>query len=204
MNERANDTLRALEATSRNFTRPGHPEKGLALGPAAQRKLEEKNCRHFFMQMGDQLAKGYPAVKSWSGDFANLNANGIVKKLDKLSAEQGGHWSKVTAVSKEELYRTLQEMANSGAVVIGGFKSSDPSGHGHLGFVSPAPPGVDLTKFSGGGPFVRDGNEHVHANAPAGEQEQRKYFPSTYGAVKASKAFPLDRTSWYIWNPKLP
>src|SRR5262249_12237611 len=131
------NTVHAMDTVSRNFTRPGHPEHGLRLGPAAQHQKEENNCRHYFLQMGAELSKSNPQAKAWATDFAKLDADSIVKKLDRMGSMPGGHWSKVTAESKEALYATLQELANSGSIVIGGSKAAAPGGHGHLGFVSP-------------------------------------------------------------------
>lgn len=158
----------------------------LPKGPATNRELAALNCQRYFRAVAVALAKADKS--SWQDDFHNLNAGGIAVRLNYL-AQHGGNWATVDAIQ-------AQELANRGAVVVGA-SPEDESGHGHLGFVMPLPPGLDESKFSGTGPFVRDGNEHHLKLDP-------KLYPSTWGAVKASKAFVLSRTKWYVYIPSKP
>jgi hypothetical protein len=161
-------------------------ELNLPKGPATDRPLAAKNCSTYFNGVAAALSRaGRP---SWQGDFQNLNADGIAARLHELS-QNGGNWASID-ISE------AQTLASRGAVVVGA-SPLDSSGFGHIGFAIPLPPGLDASRFSGTGPFVRDGNEHVPARDP-------KLYPSTWGAVKASKAFQLTRTRWYVFVPSKP
>jgi hypothetical protein len=157
----------------------------LPKGPATNRKLSTLNCQAYFRAVASLFTQtGKP---SWEHEFSGLNADGIAKRL-KDAAQHGGNWEAVDV-------NQAQERANSGMIVVGA-SPKDKGGYGHLGFVIPLPPGLDESKFSGRGPFVRDGNEH--------QQPGQKLYPSSWGAVKASKAFMLSRTKWYVYVPSKP
>jgi len=161
-------------------------ELNLPKGPVTDRNRAALNCAYYFNGVAAALSRaGRP---SWQEDFHDLNADKIAARLQKI-AQGGGNWESID-VSK------TQALASRGAVVVGA-SPLDSSGHGHIGFVIPLPPGLDATRFSGTGPFIRDGNEHVPDLDP-------KLYPSTWGAVKASKAFALSRTRWYVFVPSKP
>jgi hypothetical protein len=161
-------------------------ELHLPKGPAGDRELERLNCQAFFREIAKQLAKRHH--ESWGDDFPNMQAHQIAVRIDEL-AGKGVKWEKLTGGSEEEVWSRAQKLANQGVVVIGASKADD-SGFGHLGIVVPVPRSLDDARFDGRGPFVRDGNEHKPAE---------RVYPSTYGAVKASKAFTVSQTGWYVW-----
>jgi hypothetical protein len=156
-------------------------ELNLPKGSAEDRELAALNCQSYF----NGVARAMPSKgrRSWEGEFHGLRADGIADKLKTISLS-GGDWASVDL-------RRAQELANDGAIVVGA-SPADKTGHAHIGFVFPLPPGLDEKAFPGTGPFVRDGNEHE-----IGE----KVYPSTWGAVKASKAFRLSDTNWYVYVP---
>jgi hypothetical protein len=161
-------------------------ELHLPKGPATDRDLVRLKCQAYFRAVGTLLARA--GRRSWENEFPGLDAGGIANKF-AYESQHGGNWQVVDINS-------AQALANRGAVVVGA-SPEDASGHGHLGFVIPLPSGIDESRFSGTGPFVRDGNEHVPPGDP-------KFYPSSWGAVKASKAFSLSRTKWYVFVPSKP
>jgi len=178
MNTEAARMVAILDRTSRKLNLPK------AVSDQAQ---VSRNCQAFFRGVASELTAAHKA--SWEDDFAGLDADGIVRRVES-SAQTGGKWEKVQG-DPESVWRTAQELADRGVIVIGG-SERDASGSGHLGFVFPRPPGLDESRFAGEGrgPFVRDGNQHRETHAPSG-----------WGAVRASRAFVLSRTSWYVWVP---
>lgn len=180
----AADLVNMLNAVSKHLELPK--------GPPTDRELASLNCQRFFRALGQQLSA--TQTQSWEKDFLGLNADEIIAKIDTVACQGGGQWEKIGGKIPEESWRKAQELANRGAIVVGGSRTSSKNPHGHLGIVFPVPPGLDASRFSGSGPFVRDGNEHIP------EQDPRLY-PTTWGAVKASKAFPRSRTNWYVWLP---
>lgn len=179
MPERAAHLVDIFNAVARKLNLP----KGYAMN----HPQSTMNCQAFFRGVADQLANdGGP---SWRDDFPGLQADAIVRQIDEASVE-GKKWERISGSTAEERWKVAQDSANKGVIVVGGMRG-DP---GHLGFVFPVPGTLDESKFKdeGRGPFVRDGNEHRL-------QIEDKTYPSTYGAVKASKAFVLSGTSWYVW-----
>jgi hypothetical protein len=176
MSEAAANIVAMLEQTSRGLNLP--------IGPATDRELATNNCQAFFRAFGNQL-QGEGAT-TWVNDFPGERAAAIVADIELAASRRGGKWREVPV-------QQTQDLANQGWIVIGA--QSEVDGYGHLGIVSPIPSGIDVNKFSGSGPFVRDGNEH---------QPGDKVYPSTYGAVKASKAFVPSKTKWYVWLPSKP
>jgi hypothetical protein len=165
LTESAAALISVFERASRDLNLPK--------GPATGRELADLNCQAFFRAVGNELADSHSL--SWADDFKNMNADQIARELSR-EADSGGNWQRVEADK-------AQSIVNGGEVVVGA-SMADASGHGHIGFVFPIPSTLDSSKFDGTGPFVRDGNEHDILN---------KIFPSTWGAVKASKAFALSR-----------
>lgn len=138
------------------------------------------NCSSFFRGVGRELkGTGLPASGGeWS---EGLNANKIAEAIQRNNSWEG--------IQEGE----AQDLANKGAVVVG---IAQDLPHGHVAIASPIPAGLDEAKFPGRGPFVRDGNEHYL------ESEQRLYA-SSWGAVKASKAFSYGKNppKWFVWKP---
>jgi hypothetical protein len=96
--------------------------------------------------------------------------------------------------------RAAQQLANRGSLVIG--MSPAHEGHAHVGVVYPVPTNFNWAQFTdGSGPFVRDGNEHTSYSA---QEQSNRLYPSTYGAVRASKAFSLQSTQWYSFTGRDP
>jgi hypothetical protein len=160
----------------------------LPSGPTQDHTRARKNCQAFFRGVADSLSQ--EGKVSWRDDFNGLVADGIAKKIEADSAN-GKNWEKIKGSTPQEIWKSAQDLANKGVIIVGAMPA-DSSGDGHLGFVFPVPDGLKASNFSGSGPFVRDGNEHW---------PQGRDYPSTYGAVKASKAFQMNSTSWYIWAP---
>jgi hypothetical protein len=174
--------------------RTGETNSPLPKGKPLDQKLLDTNCQTFFRALGKELARR--GLNSWGDTFSldkigKPNADGIVAEIDK-SANADGNWKKITS------WEDAQMAADKGAVVIGGMRAdpNKPKSHGHIAIVVPTAPGMDWTKFKadGDGPFVRDGNEHPF-------KEENKLLPSTWGAIRASRAMPLARTAWYVWSP---
>jgi len=162
----------------------------LPKGPVTDRERVAQMCQAYFRAVGSELAR--VGRISWVDNFPGLQADEIARTINAI-AQQGGAWQKIQGNSSQETWKTAQDLANEGVVVVGAM-AADNGGHGHLGFVVPLPPGLDTSMFDGQGPFVRDGNEHKPLSS-------LRMYPSTFGAVKASKAFVLGRTGWYVWVP---
>ena len=177
LSEGATRLVNNLNTISKNLRLPK--------GPPTDRKLASLNCQAFFRALGEELAK---TGHGWRDSFANMNADQIVAEIDRVS-HSSGKWRKIQGNSQEVIWLEAQKLANQGLIVVGGSRAAS-DGHGHLGIVFPTT--VDPVQFAGRGPFVRDGNEHE-------SQDDKKYL-STWGAVKASKAFELSRTQWYVWD----
>lgn len=147
---------------------------------------ESLNCKFYFQSLGAELRKhGLSATAEvWSND--KLSANDIVGKIKSGTAE----WKPVSDSN-------VQELANRGVVVVG---LAGGASHGHIAVAFPTSPGQDLSTIRGQGPFIRDGDEH----SPDTEAD-RKLYPSTWGAVKASKVFSYRRSppEWYVWTPSM-
>jgi hypothetical protein len=165
-------------------------------GPVINRKRVSKNCQEYFRSVGQELDNHYKP--SWVNDFPGKNADGIAKLISEDAHGERKHWDTLEHVghfdpgaSPEEIYWKAQGLANQGVIVIGAMPKDD-SGYGHLGFVVPIREGLDASLFDGEGPFVRDGNEHLRGG---------RLFASSWGAVRASNAFKLSMTHWYVWVP---
>jgi hypothetical protein len=207
MTDRAVRLVNMLAEVSKDLNLPKGPAK------ATNRPLSTDRCQDFFRDLGNRL--GDAKMSSWSNDFPGKNADQIAVEIER-QATSGGTWKKIEAGAQGNVCQNAQRLANSGVIVIGAQRSpvvleqehipikhspgKPLSTNGHLAVVYPTPPDSKVTDtVSVNGPFVRDGNEH-----PAQDNGSSRIFPSTYGAVKASKAFtsPLDRTTnWYIWVP---
>jgi hypothetical protein len=184
--------------------RTGTANSPLPKGRPVDQKLVDNNCQTFFRALGKELARR--GMQSWSDAFpldhvGEPMADGIVAEIDK-KANDGRDWKKLVS------WQDAQRLANEGAIVIGGLRADPPHGrnHGHLAIVFPTPPGMDWAKFeaAGQGPFVRDGNEHLYQprDRETGEKTgEERLHPSTWGAIRASRAMPLSQTSWYLWTP---
>ena len=208
MPERAAELVAALDEIS-NLPiflnqRSGRSESPLPKGRPVDQRLVDNNCQTFFRALGGELARR--GLQSWSDDFplghiGEPMADGIVVEIEK-NAGEGRAWKKI------QNWEEAQRLANDGAIVIGGLRADPPHGrnHGHIAIVFPMPPGMDLAEFNaaGRGPFVRDGNEHLYevkdpqTNEKTGE---KRFHPSTWGAIRASRAMPLAQTSWFLWTP---
>ncbi|MGD0125696.1 MAG: hypothetical protein ABSF46_10075 [Terriglobia bacterium] len=150
--------------------------------------LESLNCQFFFRQVGKELQQRLQEKGSTLGDEwtnPDIQANDIASLISRSE-----NWK---AVGADE----AQEYADRGAFVEG-VQIHQPNGH--LATVSPAPPGVDPCKFDGHGPLIQDGNEHYVPAARADGAKQD--FPSSWGVVKASKAFSGTPT-YYVWVPSV-
>jgi hypothetical protein len=159
--------------------------KKLNLPKGGRHEQQSKNCSSFFRGVGRELeARGLPATsEAWS---PHLVANDI---MDKIESNQSQQWKKVDE-------KQVQEMANQGFLVVGLSKGLP---NGHVGIAFPIPPGLDPAKFSGTGPFVRDGNEHYL-------KHEKRLYATTWGAVEATKTFDYKNhpPKWYIWLPLDP
>jgi hypothetical protein len=180
MSERAAELVTILQVAS--------DELRLPKGPVGDREREKLNCQAFFREIGKQLAKRHE--ESWVDDFPNMQADQIATRIAEL-ARKGDKWEKLVGGNEAVLWSRAQKLANQGVVVIGA-STADSSGFGHLGIVVPVPRSLEESRFDGRGPFVRDGNEHKPSPF-------ERVYPSTHGAVKASKAFAVSQTSWYVW-----
>jgi len=178
----------------------------LPKGRATGRSLTQENCNKFFLQIGQELQKRNRP--SWSGDFPDnpkrpekWTANMVVRRISESAGRGGdGKWQMIglsgneLGPSIEEIYTQAQQLANRGVIIVGAMPGGTNS-HGHLGILAPLPCGFESKSVSGSaGPFVRDGDEHETRD------KSRKYCPSTYGTVRASEAFRLSTTDWYIWT----
>ena len=160
----------------------------LPKGPPTDRRLASLNCQAFFRGVAADLKRR--GKSTWQDDFPDMNADAIAKKLEDVAAK-GGNWRETTMAD-------AQGLADEGAIVVGASRR-DKSGYGHLGFAFPIPADVDPDQFHGRGPFVRDGNEHSLKTGTG-----RRLALSTWGAVRASNAFDVSRTKWYVWMPSKP
>jgi hypothetical protein len=169
--------------------RTGEEHVPLAKGKPVRQHQISLNCQYFFRALGEALRRrGLP---SWSDAFPFSRSDGkmadaILEDIERMAAA-GHRWRKVGS------WAEAQWLANQGSVVVGGLRARDASDkqHAHIAIVFPTAPGMDWLKFAsaGHGPFVRDGNEHL------------RRYPSTWGAIRASRAMPLAQTSWYVWSP---
>ncbi|NWF91323.1 MAG: hypothetical protein HXY46_00265 [Syntrophaceae bacterium] len=174
-------------------------ERGpLPKGRPVDRVLLHKNCQTFFRALGEELSRR--KLESWNLSFplkelGNPMADGIVAAMENAH-RTAGKWKKLSN------WIEAQNKSNEGAIVIGGLRADPGRGrnYGHLAVVVPMPPDTDLLTFgdkSDSGPLVRDGNEHSYSRG-------RKVSLSTWGAVRASRAMPLNETGWYLWKPSDP
>lgn len=179
--EYAAELMKLFETVSRNLNLPK--------GTAKDRELSSLNCQAFFRGIAQQLATN--SKQSWVNDFSpQMNADQIAEKIANM-ANNGNKWEEIVLSTAPKSLGDIISKANSGVIIVGVMQANGGE-HGHLGFVSPIPSTIKLEDFKGDGPFVRDGNEH---------NLKDKIYPSTYGAVRASKAFKLSQTHWYIWKP---
>jgi len=178
---------------------PGEKEKApLPKGKPVDRELLHKNCQTFFRELGEELERR--KIESWKEDFpakdlGKPQADGIVAAIEKEAGNLEGSkkWKKL------DNWIEAQNMANQGAIVIGGLRAHGGS-NGHLAVVVPMPPDTDLLAFGSqndSGPLVRDGNEHSY-------NQGENLSLSTWGAVRASRAMPVQETLWYLWVPSTP
>ena len=113
------------------------------------------HCSQYFRSVMRQVG----AAQEWTDE--NASADQLVSRIRSDSSVSNSDWIPVTDKA------TVQDLANGGTIVVGVVP-------GHLGFVFPVPRTLDVTFFSGSGPFIRDGNEH-----PVDPQANGKLFPST-------------------------
>lgn len=172
-------------------------------------------CNLFLQALGRELqAKGRPTAGSeWR---SGLVANDIA---DKIARNESGQW-------KEVPEKDVQELANRGIVVVGVSWDRRPGRHGHIAIAYPVRgEGVTLgtdrrEKGDAARPFVRDGNEHRWREPGGGLVDGRRYYPSDWGAVRATRAWQYGRRlrsgapegvsfrygnekspAWYKWLP---
>ena len=141
------------------------------------------HCSQYFRAVMRELTssgtKGSEQQK-WTNE--NANADELISEI-KRSVD----WVPVADRA------SVQGLANQGIVVVGTVRD-------HLGFAFPLPPSLDVSFFNGEGPFVRDGNEH-----PVDAQARGRLFPSTWGAVKTSKAFGRpESVQWFQFKATIP
>ena len=171
--------------------------------------LLNNNCQTFFRALGEELAKkdisswnkSFPLTKNGKSQIGNPDADEIVAKMEEdagsISWLWGGReWKKL------DNWVEAQNMANAGAIVIGGSRRGSGA-HGHLSVVVPLPPFIDLLTLGNeneDGPLVRDGNEHSYYDP----NNPNRITLTTWGAVRASRAFGREtfkNTNWYMWVP---
>lgn len=173
MPEKAADLVDILEAASADLRLP-------KIAPAPDPDDPDLRCQDYFRAVGTRV--GAKEKEGWAESIAKLHsANEIAAAIAADAASASPHWRALPMAD-------AQALADRGVIVIGA--SRNKKGHGHLAIVEPAPPGLDLSKFAeeGTGPFVRDGNRHTMGR-------------STWGAIRASRAFKLGETTWYVWIP---
>jgi len=169
------------------------PTTNKHLNKGGAHKEDTLHCNIYFRGVGQELLKnGYgPLASEWTN--TKLQANDIVRTIAK------------NRVDWEEIKETeAQDIADDGVVVAGTYIA--PSGHnGHIALVYPVP----SDHFDGETvdspspekrPFTRDGNAYKikATDNPKGY----KVYPSTYGAVRASKVFKSNmKVVWYKWKP---
>lgn len=147
-------------------------------------RTQDKNCSAFFREAGKRLSA---IGEEWTR--RDLQANDIAR----IIVGDRDHWHKVQG-NYDQVTQQVQDLANNGAVVVA-LQEALPNGH--LAIASPMPLTIQLSKFSGHGPMVRDGNVHL---------SQGKKKPSGWGAVRASYAFAGytlgdQSPAWYVWLP---
>jgi hypothetical protein len=153
---------------------------------AAQIHLQ---CQAFFKKVGGLL--GGEAAEEWK---SYGNANDICQKI----IERPSKWRSLKGKTDIQ----IQEMANKGAVIVGVVEDIP---HGHVAIVSPVPPELNLKKFGGNGPMVRDGNiydqKKKHPELPA--TWDNRAHPKDWGTVRASMAFDYKHNApkWFLWVP---
>jgi hypothetical protein len=130
-----------------------------------------KRCSAFFAAVGAQLGAEGPEWKP------GTSADRIIKLIRKDHT----NWRPVGEAE-------VQNLANDGVLVIG---AAYDIPHGHIALAFPV---SALTSTPGHGPFIRDGNVHRIS-------AEDRVFASSWGALKASKAFNYSRHApeWYVW-----
>jgi hypothetical protein len=117
------------------------------------------------------LPKGNPNWHLYTDE--NANANDLGTRIRHRKED----W---TPIGLEH----AQSLANAGALIVGSYVN--PQGYGHIGFVYP----VEAHR---GQPLIRDGNIHK-------DEKGSVIAASSYGAVPASRAFPLHHTAWFRYR----
>lgn len=141
--------------------------------PLDPKKPWGPHCSHLFRETMRQLASAGVSVPDPYVD-EDADANTLGQRIRQYKKD----WTKLETSLTE-----AQTLANEGALVVGSYINKP----GHLGFIYP----IDV---QGRKPVVRDGN--VHKDERTGEI----WAASTYGAVPASRAFPLSKTQWFKYR----
>jgi len=186
------DLINSMNAASALLQKRGRQPKG----PADKREIVGLNCQDFFRFVFRDLEKRRGQKwRKWAYPYPRKNADEIAKQIIKDGEKLPLLWREVNEGE-------VQGYANRGAIVVGVLKANGRT-HGHLSIGAPTPPCFDSKSFDpkgekGHGPFVRDGNEHDLRKDGFG------YAMSSWGAVRASRATPLEETRWFLFAPSLP
>jgi hypothetical protein len=172
MDQKAATRIAAIEHATRNMRNAaGHHEAP----PLAPRKPWNAHCSAMFRETMRQLAVrgGKPVSPLFTDEYADAN------ELGKRIRRHSEHWIEVSL-------NDAQSLANQGALVVGSYVNPHPQRPGHLGFIYP----VEVHRNE---PLIRDAN--VHRDHKTGKVTAA----SSYGAVPAGKAFPL-QTRWFRYR----
>lgn len=136
------------------------------------------HCSQYFRAVMRQ----FKAVPAWTNEYAD--ADSLATHIQTKNSD----WTTVDLAS-------VQGLANEGVLVVGIIP-------GHVGFAFPLPPKLNVSDIDpiASGPFVRDGNEH-----PVNLTAMGHLFPSTWGAIKTSRAFgDPTKVKWFKFVPSIP
>jgi hypothetical protein len=179
-----------------NNQRTGAVHSSLPKGTPEYERLVSNNCQTFFRAFGEKIAE-LGASPAWKEAFplkklGKPQADGIAKAIE----EDKKNWKELDS------WWDAQLEANKGHIVIGAMKAGGDRKHGHLAIVFPMASEFQtetggLSFLQGDGPLIRDGNEHLYTDPTTGRQ---RAFPSTWGAIRASLAMPLNETKWFVYG----
>jgi hypothetical protein len=187
LNPHAAQLVGLLNRAARDMTTGGKPDPA-PIGGEHPDFESDVHCPQFFRQFMRELLAAGAAVPG--EEFAKFTSDTSNAEVLTRNLQSSALWKGGISASQAQI------LANSGVVVVG---SAPGAPHYHLAVVQPIPPNINPANFEGsGGPFVRDGNEHY-------SDALGQFFPSSWGAVKASLVFSSSNPpTWYVFQPSVP